>query len=106
MGTGEEAEVEAPEAHAGNRRELLPGEAVLQNRCLALGGPGTRAAGSLGQTRLVDEDDYSALPRRDFFISGHLFFFQVAIAASSRSRARYQYAAPLGGDLARLLRPQ
>src|SRR2546429_501170 len=88
---GEEAEVETPEAHPGNRRELLPREAVLQNGCLAFRGPGACAAGSFGQTRLVDEDDYSALPRRDFFNAGHLFFFQVAIAASSRSRAR-----PLG----------
>src|SRR6185437_5426269 len=86
--TGEEAKVESPIAHAGDDRELLPREAVLQDRCLALRGPGTCAAGSFGQTRFVDKDDYSALPRSDFFMAGHRFSFQVRIAASSRSRAR------------------
>src|SRR5579863_4818833 len=85
---GEETKVKAPGAHPGDHRELLPGEAVLQYRRLPSGGPGTCAAGSLGQTRFVDEDDYSPLPRCDFFIAGHLFSFQVRIAASSRSRAR------------------
>src|SRR6185437_481541 len=63
-------------------------EAVLQHRRLALRRPGACAAGSLGQTRLVNEDDYSALPRGDFFIAGHLLSFQVRMAASSRCRAR------------------
>src|SRR5215469_4099620 len=85
---GEESKVKPPEAHSGDHRQLLPGEAVLQDRCLTPWGPGTRAAGSFGQTRLVDEDDYSALPRSDFFTAGHRFCFQVRIAASSRCRAR------------------
>src|SRR6185437_16108655 len=84
---GEESKVEAPEAHSSNHRQLLPGEAVLQDWCLAPWGPGARAAGSFRQTRLVDEDDYSALPRSDFFMAGHLFCFHVRIAASSRWRA-------------------
>src|SRR6185437_12636202 len=84
---GEESKVEAPEAHSSNHRQLLPGKAVLQDWCLAPWGPGARAAGSFGQTRLVDEDDYSALPRSDFFMAGHLFCFHVRIAASSRWRA-------------------
>src|SRR2546421_267370 len=63
--SGKEAKVEPPEAHPGDHRELLPGEAVLQYRGLPSGGPGACAAGSLGQTRFVDEDDYSALPRCD-----------------------------------------
>src|ERR1700678_1144181 len=86
--TGEESKVKAPVTHAGDDRELLPGEAVLQERCLTLRGPGACAAGSFGQTRFVDEDDYSALPRSDFFMAGQRFSFHVRIAASSRSRAR------------------
>src|SRR5438270_12721070 len=86
--SGNAAKVEPPEAHPGDHRELLPGEAVLQYRGLPSGGPGACAAGSLGQTRFVDEDDYSPLPRCDFFIAGHLFSFQVRMAASSPSRAR------------------
>src|SRR5581483_12120164 len=84
----EETEVEAPEAHSGNHRELLPGEAVLQNRSLALRGPGACATGAFRQSRLVNKDDYSALPCGDFFTAGHLFFFHSAMAASSRCRAR------------------
>jgi len=42
---GEEAKVETPIAHTGDNRELLPGEAVLQDRCLAFLGPGSCAAG-------------------------------------------------------------
>src|SRR5882724_11352041 len=84
----EESKVETPITHAGNHRQLLPGEAVLENRCLTLGGPGTCATGSFGQTRLIDEDDYSALSRSDFFTVGHRFSFQVLMAASSRWRAR------------------
>ncbi len=52
------------------------------------GRPGACAAGSLGQTRLIDKDDYSPLPRGNFFSSGHLFCFQRRITPSSRSRAR------------------
>src|SRR5579863_116303 len=86
--TFEEAKVEAPKTHPCHDRKLLPGEAVLQDGGLSLRSPSTCAAGSLRQTRLVDEDDYSPLPRGDFFSAGHLFCFQLRIAASSRSRAR------------------
>src|ERR1700722_4635556 len=81
--TGEETKVETPIAHAGDDRELLPREAVLQDRCLALRGPGTCAAGSFGQTRFVDEDDYSALPRSDFFMAGGPLSFFVGGVCSS-----------------------
>src|SRR6185437_4278638 len=83
----EQAKVESAVADPGDHRQLLPAEAVLQHRCLTLRSPGSRATRSLGQTRLVDEDDYSALSRSDFFNSGHLLAFQVRIARSSRSRA-------------------
>src|SRR6185437_5005566 len=85
--TREQAEVEAPEAHPGDGRELLPTEAVLQDRSLTAGSPGARATGTFGQTGLVYEDEDSSLPRCDFFSSGHLLCFQEEIARSSRCRA-------------------
>jgi hypothetical protein len=87
-GTGEESEVKAPVTDPDNDREWLPREAVLQDRCLALRGPGAYAAGSFGQTRFVDKNDYSVLLRGDCFRVGQGFCFHVRIAASSRSRAR------------------
>ena len=77
----------SPVTQAGDHRELLPAEAVLQHGRLALRGPGSCATRSLGQTRLVDEDDYSALSRSDFFGSGHLLTFHCRTTRSSRSRA-------------------
>lgn len=76
--TGEEPKVEAGEAHSGDHPELLPAEAVLKNRGFAPWSPGPRATGSFGQTRLVDEDDGSPLPRR--------YFLAPATFSSSRSR--------------------
>src|SRR5277367_2791854 len=84
---GEHSEVEAPVAQAGDHRELLPTEAVLQDWRLASRSPGSCATRSLGQTRFVNKDDYSALSRSDFFSSGHLLAFHVRTARSSRSRA-------------------
>src|SRR6185312_2801155 len=83
----EQAEVEPPVAQAGNHRQLFPAEAVLKDRSLALRSPCSCATRSLGQTRFVDEDDYSALSRSDFFSSGHLLAFHCRTARSSRSRA-------------------
>src|SRR5579862_898356 len=82
-----ESEVKAPERDPGDHRELLPAEAVLQDRSLAPRGPGACATRSLRQSRLIDENDESALSRRYFFSSGHLRAFHVRIAFSSRCRA-------------------
>src|SRR5215469_806823 len=82
-----QSEVETPEGHCSDHRELLPAEAVLKDRSLAPWGPGACATRSLRQSRLIDEDDDSALSRRYFFSSGHLRAFQVRIAFSSRCRA-------------------
>jgi hypothetical protein len=38
--SGEESKVEAPVIYTGDDRQLLPGEAVLGDGCLTLGGPG------------------------------------------------------------------
>src|SRR5579863_521473 len=83
----EQSEVEAPVAQAGDHRELFPAEAVLQHGRLTFRSPSSCATRSFGQTRLVDENDYSALSRSDFFSSGHLLAFHVRTARSSRSRA-------------------
>src|SRR5579884_970471 len=83
----EEAEVKAHEARPGDHRELLPTEGVLENRSLTFGSPGACATGTLGESRLVYEDDDSSLSRCDFFKAGHLLFFQSVIARSLRSRA-------------------
>ena len=85
--TGEQSEVEAPVAQVCNDGELLLSEAVLQELNLASPGPRSRATRSLGQTRFVGEDDYSALSRSDSFSSRHLLAFLVRTARSSRSRA-------------------
>jgi len=42
---GEQAEVKAPEADSGNRRNQLPAKAISQNRCLASGSPSARDRG-------------------------------------------------------------
>jgi hypothetical protein len=72
---GEQAEVEPQETHPRDSRQLLPTEAVLQDRSFASWRPGACATGTLGQTRPVYEDDDSSLSRCDFFSSGHLLFF-------------------------------
>ncbi len=85
--SGNEPKVKASEARPGNHRQLLPTEAILRNWGLAPGSPGTCATRSLGQTRLVDEDDYSALSRGDCLRHATSLSFQVRRARSSRFRA-------------------
>ena len=59
-GAGKEAEVELPERQSGDRRQLLPGEAVLQHRRVTAQTPSTRHARAFAQSGFVDEDDGSA----------------------------------------------
>jgi hypothetical protein len=56
-GTGKETEVELPERQAGNGRQLLPVETVLEHRRVSTPAPGARHTRALGQARLVYEDD-------------------------------------------------
>ena len=72
-----QTEVEIPPGHPGNRRECLPVEAVLQDRCLASRGPRSAAVGLHTQPALVDEDEDAPLPAGFFLIPGHIFFRQV-----------------------------
>jgi hypothetical protein len=84
----EEPEVEAVEGNAGDRRELMPVEVVLENRGLTAWGPATHLGRPLAQSRLVDEDDDPALFLSVFFSAGQRSRFQRRIAPSSRSSAR------------------
>ena len=90
-GAFDELEVDVPEGDARHGRELVPGEAVLQDRGLASGRPGSHAVGPFAHSGLVDEDDRSALFGAVFFSAGQRFFFQCWTAFSSRWVAR-----PLG----------
>src|SRR6185312_14741830 len=87
-GAGKEPEVEASEGNARDNRELMPIEVILQDRGLPFGRPGLHPRGPLAQSRLVDEDDDSALSCGVFFRAGQRSRFQRAMAGSLRSSAR------------------
>src|SRR5271167_2611970 len=87
-GAGKESKVEAAEGNAGDDRELGPVEVILEHGGLAARRPGAHPSGSLAQSRLVDEDDDSALFRSVFFRTGQRLCFQRWMADSLRSRAR------------------
>ncbi len=87
-GSGKEPEIEAPPRDAGDRRQQVPVEVVLEDRRLSPRRPGPAAVGPLGQSALVDEDDRLPLGGSVFFRAGHRTRFQWRIAASSRSSAR------------------
>src|SRR5437899_10007013 len=65
---GKQSEVKIPPRHARHRRQRLPVEVILQDRCLSLRGPGAAAMGPLAQSALVDENDRPPLVL-DFFLS-------------------------------------
>ncbi len=90
-GTFDQLEVDVPERDACHRGELVPGEAVLQDRRLASGCPGSDAMGPFADPGFVYEDDGSALPGAVFFSACQRLVFQCRMAASSRWMAR-----PLG----------
>ena len=85
---GEEPEVKVPPGDAGDRRESLPVEVVLEDWRLPAGCPRPAPVGALAQPALVDEDDRLPLAGGVFFTAGHRRRFQRRIAASSRSKAR------------------
>lgn len=87
-GTWEQPKIYLPPTDARYNRQLLPVEAVLQDRCLTSGSPSTHHCRPLGQARLVDEHDHALLFYGVFFNLGQISFFHVSTAASSRWRAR------------------
>lgn len=60
-GAVDELEVDIPEGDARHGGELVPCEAVLQDRRLASGGPSSNPVWPLAHTGLIYEDDGSAL---------------------------------------------
>src|ERR1035437_4570787 len=86
--TRKESEVEAPEGDSGDDRELMPVEVVLQDRGFTSRGPSAHPGRPLAQSRLVYEDDDSALFCSVFFRTGQRVCFHRLIAVSSRSSAR------------------
>src|SRR5271165_73725 len=88
-GAREEAKIKAPPGQAGDRRHLLPGEALLDDRGVPPQRPGARDRALLRQTRFVYEDDRSPLEAGLFFSAGQVLRFQAAIACSLRCVARF-----------------
>src|ERR1700739_82065 len=87
-GPGKQPEVEVPEGDSGNHGKSLPGEVILQYRCLSFRRPSPRAMRTFAQSTFVGEDDGSPFFLGFFLISTQRFFFHLRILASSRSRAR------------------
>ena len=85
---GMQPEIEVPETDAGDDRQLLPVEAVLQDWGLPLGRPGLDPGGSLAQSAFVDEDDGASFATGLFFNAGQRLVRHCLIAASSRWMAR------------------
>jgi len=72
-GAGEELEAGALEGNAGDDRQLMSVEVMLQDGCFALGRPGAHPGRSLAQSRFVDEEDDSSLFRSVFLASADEF---------------------------------
>lgn len=62
----EEPEIEVPDRDAGNGREVLPVERILQDRSLSTRRPGANSMRSFAQPALVHKDYGSALFERFF----------------------------------------
>ena len=84
----EESEVETPPRDAGDRREQVPVEVLLEDRRLSARRPRPTPVRPFGQSALVDEDDRLPVGGGVFFSAGHRTRFQWRIAASLRSSAR------------------
>lgn len=80
--------IEAPQRDATDDGEALPVEAFVQQRGLSARRPCAHSCWLGAQSAFVDEDDGAALFSRVFFNIGHVLRFQVAMAFSSRSKAR------------------
>ena len=99
---GMEGKIIVPPSQPGDGREAFPVEGKLQDRCLPPGGPSAHTVRLLTQPAFIEEEDGTALGARFFFISGQRRFFQCAMAASFRSRARPTGRWQLQRSLARM----
>src|SRR5512144_963729 len=84
----ENLEVEVPQRDAGDHRQSLPVEVMLQDRRLPAGSPCAATMRPLAQSAFVEAEDRAALLFGFFLRAGHRFFFQSSTAASFRSTAR------------------
>lgn len=80
--------IKVPPGDAGDGREHLPIEMILQHRGLSARRPSPYPMGSFAQPAFVDEDDGAPLAERFFLSRGQRTRFQYRIASSSRSSAR------------------
>lgn len=83
-----DAEVELEEREAGNHREALPMERLMQHGRLPPWRPGAHPVRTGAQSALVEEDDEALLAARFFLMAGHSTRFQRRMFFSSRSMAR------------------
>src|ERR1700693_3313064 len=83
--------IKVPPGDAGDGREHLPVEIILQQRGLSARGPGAHPMGPLAQPAFIDEDDGAPLVARFFLSCGQRTRFQFPMACLLRSNAR-----PLG----------
>src|SRR5438034_7001733 len=88
-GAREETKVKPPEGDAGDRRELSPMKAVLDDRGLSHRRPATHQSRPLRESRLVYEDDGLSAGSGVFFRAGQRLVRHCRIAASSRCTARF-----------------
>lgn len=79
---------EAPQCDAADDGEALPVEAFVQQWRLSAQRPSAHPSWLGAQSAFVDKDDGAALFFGVFFNIGHVLRFQVAMAFSSRSKAR------------------
>jgi len=84
----EKDESKVPPRYSRHRRQRLPVEMELQDRCLAARCPGATAMRSFAQSAFVDEDDRAALVFGLFFNAGQRACFHRRMLSSSRSSAR------------------
>src|SRR5690606_1256091 len=84
-----ESEQALAHAQAGDHRQLLPIEMELNYGRLASRRPGTHPSGPLRESGFVDEDNQSSFALGVFFRAGQVRRLQWAMAASSRSAARF-----------------
>lgn len=85
--TIEQPEVVAPVSESRNDGKLFPSAMIVRHRRLSVRCSGLCTTTSLGQTRLFDEDDYSALPRSDLVSLRRILALHVGACRLSRAYA-------------------
>src|ERR1700678_1418854 len=79
-----ESKIELPPGNASDDRDFAPGMTENQLRRLAFGCPSAHDAGALRKAAFVHKDKGAAFLHGLFFSAGQVYFFQRAMASSSR----------------------